>query len=207
MRTLKFCDICEDAIEISEYEEHSKSHKLKKTEIKKEELVAKPKQEINQNNLNINKSYEDSHDLKRFESIKINCEFCDLQVPDAEFYDHEAMCGARSTKCEYCDKNLLYQQLNNHLKDCNAKIIIEQNAFEDDYDGNEFFSFLIDDVALINKKMQMEEDEKLAQLLEQNTLVDVEKENEDLELAKRMQMELDERLAREYELFFIINVF
>jgi hypothetical protein len=41
----------------------------------------------------------------------------------------------------------------------------------------------------------MEEDEKLAKLLAQNSFQD--KDNEDLEVARRMQMELDERLARE----------
>ena len=58
--------------------------------------------------------------------------------------------------------------------------------------------YLIDDIAMINKKIQLEEDEKLAKLLEQNSIVDNPKDNEDLELAKRIQMELDETLAREY---------
>jgi len=50
---------------------------------------------------------------------------------------------------------------------------------------------------MINKKFQLEEDEKFAKLFEQNSLVENPKEDEDLELAKKIQMELDERLARE----------
>jgi len=55
----------------------------------------------------------------------------------------------------------------------------------------------------MNKKFQMEDDEKLAKLLAESSFneadVEVNKHNEDLELAKRIQMELDERLAREYD--------
>ena len=34
-----------------------------------------------------------------------------------EIEEHEKMCGARSTKCKICNKNMTYIQLKNHLKE------------------------------------------------------------------------------------------
>jgi hypothetical protein len=136
IRTLKYCDKCQNAIEISEFDEHLVTHKQKIIEPpKKEDISNKPKEVPNPNKSNLNKPNGDDHDLKRIESIKITCEYCDLQVTDSEFYDHEAMCESRSSRCEYCDKNLLYKQLKSHLQNCSARISLEQNAYEDDCTG------------------------------------------------------------------------
>ena len=96
----KYCESCKEAIDISEFEEHSKNHltKIQDTLINKEKFIEYNKPKIDTN-------------LKKLESLLLNCKFCDLQLPESQYDDHEAMCGARTTSCEYCNKKLLIKQL------------------------------------------------------------------------------------------------
>jgi len=139
LRTYKFCDECKNVIEISEFDEHNLSHSKIKSEPKNETTLNKKKQDAKPIPQDKVISLKDL-DFKRFESLKITCEYCDLIVPDSEFNDHEAMCGARSTICEYCNKKMLMKDLIKHLDKCQEKILLEQNAYEDDFYGkiNEF---------------------------------------------------------------------
>jgi hypothetical protein len=185
MRMNKFCETCQNAVEIAEFENHLASH----TKTEKKEIEKNTDINLN-NNLGTSKittNIISKDNLKRLESAKINCEFCELLLCQSEYYDHTSNCGARSTLCEYCNKKFLVKQLKPHLESCSAKIALESDMFYDDP---------MDDMAAINKLL-MEEDERLAKQLAKDTTSSEVKDDHDLELAKRMQMELDERLARE----------
>ena len=137
MRSLKFCEICNNVIEITEFDEHTQSHKEKQAQpIKDSKLPSTVINNYNPDpNPNTSNKLDKNLNLKRLESTKITCEYCELLLPDSEFYEHDLMCGSRSTKCEYCNKNLLYKQMKSHLNDCTARLVLEQNAYEDDFSG------------------------------------------------------------------------
>jgi hypothetical protein len=124
-RNFKYCETCKTVIEIPDFEDHTKSH-LKKEEIKN----IKPLPNVINPNSNI--------DLKRMESAKSNCSFCELCLSLSELAYHEGMCGARTEMCEYCNKKMLVKQLKPHLTTCTAKLALEQeNLIE--YDDNGIF--------------------------------------------------------------------
>jgi hypothetical protein len=121
-RNFKYCETCKTVVEISDFDEHTKSH------AKKEEVpILKPTNIINTNS---------NVDLKRVESAKSNCSFCELSLSLSELAYHEGMCGARTEICEYCNKKMLVKQLKPHLVNCTAKLALEQeNLIEYDDHG------------------------------------------------------------------------
>ena len=144
IRSLKFCEICTNVIEISEFDEHTMSHKEKTLQSDNDSKLQStvinpiPNTDINKPKIYTNSNsskLEENINLKRLESAKLICEYCELLLSESEFYDHIVMCGARSTKCEFCNNKFLYKQMKSHLNDCAAKMLLEQNAFEDDFTG------------------------------------------------------------------------
>jgi len=136
IRSLKFCDICKNVFDISDFDEHTQSHKEKKfqssNDSKLQSTVTNP---VTKQNKNTSNKIEENINLKRLESAKQTCEYCELELSQSEFYDHHVMCGSRSTKCEYCNNKFLYKQINSHLNDCADRLLLEQNAYEDDFTG------------------------------------------------------------------------
>ena len=100
IQNIKYCDICKEAIIKEEYDEHCLNHNKNSLEMKKED------------------SEEDrnSRSLQRVMSSKVACEFCGLFLGYSELEEHEEMCGARSTNCKICGKNLIFKNLENHIQ-------------------------------------------------------------------------------------------
>ena len=98
IQNIKYCEECKEGIIIEEFEEHCKNHNNKI-----EEKV--PSQEL-----------KDSLTLKRVESSKIGCQYCGFFCSYADLVEHEAMCGARTTNCKQCGKNLLIKNLKPHIQ-------------------------------------------------------------------------------------------
>lgn len=98
IQNIKYCEQCQEGIIIEEYEEHIKDHK------KESEKKSKSKE------------LRDSLTLKRVESSKIGCQFCGYICCFDEVEEHEQMCGARSTKCKKCGKNMLIKDLKTHIE-------------------------------------------------------------------------------------------
>ena len=98
-QNIKYCEICKEGIIKEEFEEHCENHKKNSNELKKLD------------------SEEDrnSRSLKRVESSKVACQYCGLFLIYAEIEEHEQMCGARTTQCKICQKNVIYKDLENHL--------------------------------------------------------------------------------------------
>jgi hypothetical protein len=169
----KYCEVCKDVFQIEEYDEHLKNHNKPKpqVDIKKPEPKVDPKPLPN---------------LQRLESAKWECRYCTLTISQSEQRDHEAMCGARSTKCEYCDKNMLYKDIPVHLIKCSARMQIEGGGvpFENDFE-------MVDDVHTISKKIQLDEDENMARLLAKGSF-----NNEELAKMLAKDKEEDEKLAK-----------
>ena len=59
---------------------------------------------------------KDSLTLKRVESSKIGCQYCGFFCSYSDLVEHEAMCGARTTNCKQCGKNLLIKNLKTHIQ-------------------------------------------------------------------------------------------
>ena len=99
IQNIKYCEQCEEGIIIEEYEEHCKNHNKKSEEKKR-----------------ASKELRDSLTLSRVNSSKIGCEFCGYFCGFDELEEHEKTCGARSTTCKKCGKNLLIRDLNSHIQ-------------------------------------------------------------------------------------------
>lgn len=196
-RMFKYCDICKDAVEISQFdeEEHLSKHKENKTENKK--TIASTS--------NINNIKSD-----RGTSNTVNCQFCELQISLSDQKTHEAQCGARTETCEYCNKKMLVKQLKSHLESCVARMALEQGDLDEEYNINEISEDNPRDVDALAKKLAQEEDERMAQLLANQEmkydpnederiarLLAGQAEETDDVLVRKMQMELDEKLANE----------
>ena len=93
---IKYCDLCNEAIIMEEFEEHLLEHDKKNIQIKPEE---------ERSNLS----------LQRVMSTKVQCEFCNFFLSYSELEEHENMCGSRSTKCRVCGERILYKNLDNHI--------------------------------------------------------------------------------------------
>lgn len=114
--TVKYCDKCEESFPIEEFEQHVLKHdkpefqglQRKKSKIEKEESS-----------------------LKRVQSCKIPCEFCELYLYLEEIEEHQKMCGARTTNCPECNKLIMYKDLQNHLKNEHKKEESKKVKFED----------------------------------------------------------------------------
>ena len=96
-QNMKYCSTCKEAFPKEEFEEHLANH-----------LSRKPSQ-LSQEEKNI-------ETLKRCYSSKVACEFCGLFLNYNDLVEHEEMCGARTTQCGICKKNMLYRDLKNHMK-------------------------------------------------------------------------------------------
>ena len=105
IQNIKYCEQCKEGIIIEEYEEHCKNHNQTIDE-------KAPSKEI-----------KDSLTLTRVESSKIGCEYCGYFCSYKDLEEHEAMCGARTTNCKKCGKNLLIKNLKEHIeKEHNLKM-------------------------------------------------------------------------------------
>ena len=101
VQNIKYCKLCQEGIILDEYEEHCQNHKnLSNEKIKSNE----------------SKESRDSLTLQRVESSKIGCQYCGYLCGYKDLEDHEAMCGARTTKCSLCGKTLLIKNLKDHLE-------------------------------------------------------------------------------------------
>ena len=100
-QNIKYCELCKEGIIKEEYEDHCLEHNKPKTV----EPTIKSEEERSQMS------------LKRVQSSKICCRYCELFCAYDELEEHEAMCGARTTQCRMCGKNLLYSQLDKHIKE------------------------------------------------------------------------------------------
>ena len=101
VQNIKYCEQCEEGIVIEEYEEHCKNHNKKKE---------------NEESRRASKQSRDSLTLSRVESSKIGCQYCGYFCSFTEIEEHESMCGARTTTCKKCGKNLLIKNLKTHIE-------------------------------------------------------------------------------------------
>ena len=61
------------------------------------------------------KEEKDALSLKRVESTKVQCQFCNLFLSFSEVTEHEDMCGSRTTKCKLCGERVIFKNLENHV--------------------------------------------------------------------------------------------
>jgi DNA-directed RNA polymerase subunit RPC12/RpoP len=114
-------------IEISNYDEHLETHKEKS---KPQINNVKPHSYVPVTKL------QDEPKLIKQQSERRDCQYCNLQLPMEEFYDHVSICGARSTKCEYCSNTVLIKQLEKHYELCD--VLLMNQVQEDFLDGISF---------------------------------------------------------------------
>jgi len=48
----------------------------------------------------------------------VTCEYCPLQMPYVEKYEHEQKCGSQTQKCEKCKKYIMKKDATVHTIDC-----------------------------------------------------------------------------------------
>ena len=157
IQNIKYCEQCKEGIIREEYEEHCKNHNQK---------VEEPSKEL-----------KDNLTLKRVQSSKIGCEYCGYCCSFSEIEEHEAMCGAKTTKCKKCGKNLLIKNLKQHIeKEHNLKMdnyreMISGNV---DFDNKNNSSALNENLKNLNLN-RMTSEEEIAYALQ--ILQDEEKKN------------------------------
>lgn len=122
-QTMKYCEDCEEAIPIEEYDEHISSHKS----TKKNSLDLQKQ---------LSKDEKNSLSLKKVMSSKIGCEFCGYPLSFSEIEEHEQMCGSRSTQCKICHQKLIMRNLEEHLK---AKHGMDKDVYEEQNNDNQLF--------------------------------------------------------------------
>ena len=122
IRNNKLCDKCGKIVEIGDYDEHLKEHKVE----------SKPQiNEVKPNSYVPVSQIVKQPKLIKQKSEQRNCEFCNLQLHLEEYTDHISLCGARSTSCEYCNKALLTKDLNKHYELCD--ILLMSHLQEEEY--------------------------------------------------------------------------
>ena len=95
------CSICEEPIQIDEYEEHkNKSHLKVKCEFCGKEMGEKL---INEHK-------------KTCSERLVNCKYCDLSLPLECLNDHEYICGSKTEECPYCNILVPKCEYDLHLK-------------------------------------------------------------------------------------------
>ena len=99
IQNIKYCEICQEGIIKEEFDEHCQNHNQNGSELKKLDS------EEDRNN----------RSLQRIMSSKVACDYCGLFLGFTELEEHEEMCGARTTKCNICGKNMIYKKLGEHL--------------------------------------------------------------------------------------------
>ena len=97
VQNIQYCDICKEAVIKEEYEEHCFEHKNSGTKNEKTQ------------------EEKDALSLKRVESTKVQCQFCNLFLSFFEVTEHEDMCGSRTTKCKLCGERVIFKNLENHV--------------------------------------------------------------------------------------------
>ena len=117
-QNITYCEKCKEAVIKEEYEEHCLAHNKAPEEEKSKKLDS----EEERNN----------RSLERVMSSKIGCEYCGFLLGYSEIEEHEKMCGARTTQCKVCHQNVLYQNLDNHIKtehNLNKSVYKEMDSF------------------------------------------------------------------------------
>ena len=99
-QNIKYCEKCQEGIIKEEFDEHLEKHKSK---------------QIPENNTSSEKE-KNENTLKRVESSKVGCPYCNFFLSYSEYEEHLEMCGARTTECKMCGKSLLYKNLDTHIK-------------------------------------------------------------------------------------------
>ena len=146
-QNVRYCEKCEEAIPIEEFDEHVLSHADKEDEKNPQKKLSKEEKM--------------SRSLERVMSSKVGCEYCGLPLSMNEIEEHEEMCGARTTQCNICHQNMTYKILKSHIK-------VIHNLDKSEYDNsqlsnknsnkiNENFSGNLSDSALnrMNSEEQM----------------------------------------------------
>ena len=114
---VKFCEICEEAVPIDEFDEHLEQHK--------NDITAK-KQFSNEE-----REIKKKISLQRIESSKAACQYCGLYLSFNNIEEHEEMCGARTQECGHCHRTMLAKNIRQHL--------LNEHGIRMDEEGNERF--------------------------------------------------------------------
>lgn len=103
-RTMKYCEECQDVIEIEEYDEHMNDHLASQinSEIKTVSAI-EPKEDV--------LTKEDSMD-------SISCIYCGLLVALSEYEEHENYCGEIHEECVYCNEEIRRKHKELHEQKC-----------------------------------------------------------------------------------------
>ena len=98
------CSICEEPIQIDEYEEHKKIKHSDKVCIKCGTKY--PEKTFSEHFKSCSKK---SKELKE-------CQYCGLPLEPNELNEHENQCGSKSKQCEYCGMNVPIMEYDLHLE-------------------------------------------------------------------------------------------
>lgn len=178
------CSICEEPIQIDEYNEHKiLSHPDKKCEFC--------------GFIFANKEY-DAH-YKTCSKKLFDCQYCGLYMNKSELKDHEYQCGGKSITCEYCKMNVTKMEYDLHLQyTCEKKIKLDKKTNNNINNENKTNNYInkktYDDNDL--KKSQKKDDDIINSILSKNNHKDTIKvgvkkrkrsSNEDEKLDKNKQ--------------------
>ena len=152
------CSICDEPIQIDEYNEHKIiSHPDKKCEFC--------------GFIFANKEY-DSH-LKICPKKMFDCKYCGLFMNKTELNEHEYQCGSKSIICEYCKMNVPKMEYDLHLEfTCEKKIKHDKkinnnsNIINNENKTNNYSNKTICDSDL--KKNQNKDDDIINNILSKN---------------------------------------
>lgn len=101
-QTMKYCDHCQEAIEIEEFEEHIK-----------ENLYQSNNQNRNELKLDSKESFKQAKSLEL-----IPCPYCNLPILLSEYEEHEQYCAEMKDECIYCNKEIRKKDKEEHEQKC-----------------------------------------------------------------------------------------
>ena len=99
-QNIRYCEKCEEAIPIDEYDEHLSMHASKQnlSLLKKE-----------------SKEMRESLCLQKLESSKIGCQYCGLMLSFSDYLEHEEACGSRTQECPDCQNLIMTKDFVDHV--------------------------------------------------------------------------------------------
>jgi len=110
-----YCEACGNVVEKTQKDQHIKDlHTL---------VLCECGQELETRLLEFHKASECPKRIVR-------CQYCPLEMPYVERYEHEKKCGSQTDRCEFCHKYVKKQDLAVHVVDCQKpKAIPELNQY------------------------------------------------------------------------------